>query len=109
MNDEERIDQAIHYLRLSRELLQASHAPRATDRVRLALKSAEGARRHASRSDIKARRAAQPRSFNEELQRGMRAAADATPIADAADAAISRVEERRAARLEERQAEEDRR
>lgn len=41
------IDLAIGYLRVARKLLRGARAPRAADYVARALKSAEGARRHA--------------------------------------------------------------
>ena len=40
---------ALRHLRQARDLLTAANAPRAADRVRGALKSAEGALRHAER------------------------------------------------------------
>lgn len=42
-----RVSQAIHHLRVARELLKSAAAPRASVKVRRALKSAEGAERNA--------------------------------------------------------------
>lgn len=46
--NEARIRRACDHLREARDLLRAAGAPRATDKVRKALKSAEGAERNAS-------------------------------------------------------------
>jgi hypothetical protein len=50
--DDVRIDEAIHLLRKVRELLRAVDAPKTIVKVRLAIKSAEGARRHVYRRQI---------------------------------------------------------
>jgi len=52
----EAIDQAIEHLRSARELLTRAEAPRTLARVRLAISSAKGARRHAGHDDIRAER-----------------------------------------------------
>jgi len=46
-----KVQNAIWHLRRARELLKDADAPKATARVRLALTSAEGAERNASRRD----------------------------------------------------------
>jgi hypothetical protein len=55
-----RVQTATVKLREARDLLKGAGAKRATDKVRLALKSAEGAERHTSRiefrSELEARR-----------------------------------------------------
>jgi hypothetical protein len=43
---------ALAHLRAAREALKEAEAPRATDYVRRAMKSAEGALRHAGRGDL---------------------------------------------------------
>ena len=43
------VDRAIDYLRLARDLLKQAGADKAADKVRVALKSAEGASRHIQR------------------------------------------------------------
>lgn len=53
----EKIERGVTLLREARDLFRSAGAPRATAKTRLALTSAEGALRHASRSDIAARRA----------------------------------------------------
>lgn len=50
--DDVRIDEAIKMLRAARDLLREVDAPKAVVKVRLALKSAEGARRHVYRRQI---------------------------------------------------------
>jgi hypothetical protein len=48
MNSREQlIDNALSHLRIARDLLKVADAPKATDKVRHAMKSAEGAERHA--------------------------------------------------------------
>jgi len=43
----DRVGLAISHLKVARDLLKRAEAPKATDRVRLALSSAKGALRHA--------------------------------------------------------------
>jgi hypothetical protein len=50
------VAESLHYLKLARDLLRLAGAPRARAYVARALKSAEGAQRHALRGDIQARR-----------------------------------------------------
>jgi hypothetical protein len=45
----EKVREAIHYLRMARDLLKAADCPRTVARVRLALTSAGGAERHVKR------------------------------------------------------------
>lgn len=52
---------AITHLRRARDLLHHSKAPRAAAKVRLALKSAEGAERHARNDEARAKRHAEKR------------------------------------------------
>lgn len=44
------VDTAIGHLQRARDLLARAHCPQAADAVRRALKSADGARRHAKRA-----------------------------------------------------------
>jgi hypothetical protein len=47
-----RIEQALAHLKAARDLLVRAEAPRAADYVRRAMKSTEGALRHAGRGDL---------------------------------------------------------
>lgn len=47
----QQIEEALAFLAQARRLLKAAKAPQATDYVRRAMKSVEGARRHAIRMD----------------------------------------------------------
>jgi hypothetical protein len=49
--DTEKVRMAIHHLRIARDLLRKVGAKKSVDRVRHALKSAEGAERHAGRCE----------------------------------------------------------
>ena len=52
-----KIDEAIRHLRNVRRCLVEAHAPRAAEKVRRAIRSAEGARRHAANDNARNGRA----------------------------------------------------
>jgi hypothetical protein len=56
MPREDRVELALQHLRSARDLLATTDSPRALDRVRGAIKSCEGAKRHASNREFRERK-----------------------------------------------------